>query len=234
MEQHSRLEKLSKWYNETELDFDKTLQLLRYRAIKKYFKGKTCLEIAPAQGITTVHLKDDFEILHVVEGSKNLLNQIPSYPNLTKFHSLIEDFKAPFLYDFILMDHILEHLENPVLVLKRVFTFLERGGLFAVGVPNAKSFHRLAAVKMKYLKSIYELNDRDRSLGHYRVYDFDKLEHEVVEAGFKIVSKTAVFFKPLSNTQIQDSWSAQMIEAFYQLGFDFPDNAAEIYIIATS
>jgi 2-polyprenyl-3-methyl-5-hydroxy-6-metoxy-1,4-benzoquinol methylase len=229
----AKLEELSKWYIKSELDFDRTLQRLRYRTIKKYFAGNNCLEIAPAQGITTASLKDDFKVLHVVDGSKNLLDLIPQYPNVTKFHSLIEEFEAPIEYDFILMDHILEHLENPVAALKKVSSFLKEGGVFAVGVPNARSFHRMAAVEMGFLKNIYELNSRDHELGHYRVYDFDSLQEHVVEAGFTVLDKVGVFLKPLSNKQIEETWTSEMIEGFYQLGFKFQENAAEIYIVAT-
>jgi 2-polyprenyl-3-methyl-5-hydroxy-6-metoxy-1,4-benzoquinol methylase len=229
----TNLEELSKWYTDSELDFDRTLQRLRFRTIKKFFRGKSCLEIAPAQGITTALLKDEFENLHIVDGSLNLLNLIPDYSNVTKFHSLIENFKAPIQYDFILMDHILEHIESPVMVLKKVTEFLKPDGVFVVGVPNAKSIHRLAGVKMGYIRSIYELNERDHQLGHYRVYDFDTLEYDVTAAGFKVVDKIGVFFKPLANKQIQDNWDSQTIEGFYQLGFDFQENSAEIYVIAT-
>ena len=229
----TKLEELSKWYVESELDFDRVLQGLRYRTIKNYFKGETCLEIAPAQGITTALLKDDFKTLHIVDGSHNLLNLIPDYANVTKFHSMIEDFQAPMKYDFILMDHILEHVEHPVKALEKVGDMMMDDAVFAIGVPNARSIHRLAAVKMGYLESIYQLNERDHELGHYRVYDFDSLERDILEAGFKIKDKIGVFFKPLSNKQIQETWTNEMIEGFYQLGFSFPDNAAEIYITAT-
>ncbi len=229
----AKLEELSNWYVESELDFDRILQGLRYRTIKKHFRGETCLEIAPAQGITTALLKDDFKTLHIVDGSQNLLNLIPEYPNVTKFHSMIEDFEAPVRYDFVLMDHILEHVEEPVKALKKVRHMLKDDAMLAVGVPNARSIHRLAAVEMGYLESIYQLNERDHELGHYRVYDFDSLEKDMVDAGFKIKDRIGVFFKPLSNKQIQDTWTKEMIEGFYQLGFSFPDNAAEIYITAT-
>ncbi|MGZ8550771.1 MAG: class I SAM-dependent methyltransferase [Chitinophagaceae bacterium] len=229
----TKLEELSNWYVEKELDFDRILQGLRYRTIKKYFQGESCLEIAPAQGITTALLKDDFKTLHIVDGSQNLLNLIPDYSNVTKFHSMIEDFQAPMKYDFVLMDHILEHVEHPVIALKKVADMMKDDAVFAIGVPNARSIHRLAAVKMGYLDSIYQLNERDHELGHYRVYDFDSLEKDILSAGFKVKDRIGVFFKPLSNKQIQESWTSEMIEGFYQLGFSFPDNAAEIYITAT-
>jgi 2-polyprenyl-3-methyl-5-hydroxy-6-metoxy-1,4-benzoquinol methylase len=229
----SNLEELSRWYMEKELDFDRKVQKLRYRTIKNYFRGETCLEVAPAQGITTGFLRNDFKVLHAVDGSIELLNHIPDYPNLTKFHSMIEEFSAPIKYDFILMDHILEHLIEPVNVLKNVKNMMKSETLLAIGVPNAKSIHRLAAVEMSFLKSIYELNERDHELGHHRIYDFDLLEKDIVDAGLKARDKIGVFFKPLSNKQINETWTNDMIEGFYKLGFQFRENAAEIYIIAT-
>jgi hypothetical protein len=40
-----------------------------------------------------------------------------------------------------------------------------------------------------------------------------------------------VFLKPLSNGQIQDHWTTAMVEAFFELGKDFPEIAGEIYAI---
>jgi hypothetical protein len=40
-----------------------------------------------------------------------------------------------------------------------------------------------------------------------------------------------VFFKPLSNQQIQEQWSEAMIQGFYELGKDFPSHAAELYAV---
>jgi hypothetical protein len=40
-----------------------------------------------------------------------------------------------------------------------------------------------------------------------------------------------VFFKPLSNEQIQYHWTEEMIQGFYAVGKDFPDQAAEMYAV---
>jgi hypothetical protein len=40
-----------------------------------------------------------------------------------------------------------------------------------------------------------------------------------------------VFFKPLTNQQIQDHWTEEMIQGFYELGKDFPEYAAELYAV---
>ena len=41
-----------------------------------------------------------------------------------------------------------------------------------------------------------------------------------------------VFMKPLSNGQIEEHWTDEMIEAFFELGQEFPENAAEIFAVA--
>lgn len=43
-----------------------------------------------------------------------------------------------------------------------------------------------------------------------------------------------VFLKPLSNQQIEDHWSPQMIKGFYELGRDFPEFTADIYAVCTA
>ncbi len=228
------LEDISEWYLSQQLNFDKKLIQYRYKTIQKYFRGKYALELGPGNGEMTNLLLSDFESLDVVDGSSNLLDQLPTNERLIKHHSYFEDFKPSRAYNTIIMEHVLEHLENPKLVLGRVKTWLEdENSSLIIGVPNAKSFHRLAAVKMGILPSEYTLNDRDKMLGHFRVYDLKALVSEVMEAGFKIIGTGGVFFKPLSNKQIDQFWSDEMIDAFYELGKDFQENAAEIFVVAT-
>lgn len=223
----------SDWYETEQLDFDKTLISYRYATIKSFFVGKTCLEMGPADGIMTRFLTNDFEFLDLVEGSKRLLDLIPNYHNIRKYNSLFEVFDPDKHYNTIIMEHILEHIEFPKLILKKVKKWLDVKGVLIVGVPNAKSIHRLAAVKMGLLSSEYNLNERDYRLGHYRVYDLIELEKELKSVGFKIIHKGGVFFKPLSNKQIQDNWTREMKDAFFELGKDFQNNAAEIFIVVT-
>lgn len=226
----NKIEELSSWYTDEFLEFDIKLQLLRLDSIKKYFRGTTCLEIAPAQGIHTKHLVNIFESVDLIDGSQNLLDLIPNYSNCRKYHSLIEDFEPNQLYDTIIMDHLLEHLENPVKGLSRIKNWLKDDGVLIVGVPNAKSFHRLLGVKMGLLDSIYSFNERDVKLGHFRIYDLDTLQTDAKLAGLNVINTDGVFFKILSNSQL-NSYEEKTIIGFYQLGKEFKENCAEIYII---
>jgi len=232
----NKVEKYSKWYSDEQLNFDRALIKYRYLSIRKYFCGKDCLELGPADGVMTSMLINDFQSLDLVDGSKELLSLIPDYPNIKKYCSMFEDYEPNpknKLYSTIIMEHVLEHIEHPVEVLKKVKTMLDVNGILIIGVPNAKSFHRLAAVKMGLLSSEFELNERDIKLGHYRVYDIESLTNDVLEAGFKVKDKGGVFLKFLSNSQIEKLLSPQIIDAFYGLSDDFKNNCAEIFIVAS-
>jgi SAM-dependent methyltransferase len=219
------------FYNKSMLNIDYKQVEFCYRSFRKFFKGTIACELGPSTGYMTRYLLNDFSELDVVEGSKNLLDQIPDHVKLKKYHSLFEDFTPSRKYDTIIMSHVLEHIEQPVEVVRKISNWLGDDGVFIICVPNAKSFHRMAAVKMGLLNSEYELNERDKQLGHYRIYDFKLLIDHSRQAGLEIISSGGVFLKFVSNKQIEDTWNDQMIEAYYQIGEHFQENAAEIYIV---
>lgn len=234
MNENLRVESLSDWYLKDQLDFDKRLIRFRFQTLRPHFQGPEGLELGPAEGEMTRLLIGEFTRLTVVEGSCELLAQIPDYTNLNKVHSLFEKYKPEILFNTIIMEHILEHVENPVILLDRARTWLAHSGKILIGVPNGNSIHRLVAVKMGLLNHPCELNSRDHSLGHRRVYTHDTLKADIQQADLKILEMGGVFFKPLSNRQIQDHWSEDMIQGFYELGKDFPNYAAELYAICSS
>lgn len=220
-----------RWYVEGQLNFDRKLIYYRYKTIKSHIKGRFGLELGSAEGEMTQYLINDFEHLTSVDGSKELLDMIPAYPNHTKVHSFFEDFKPNRKFDTIVMEHILEHVDHPVEIMQLAKEWLENDGVMLLGVPNALSIHRLVAVKMGLLQFPDELNTRDHTLGHQRVYSMMTFLRDIDKAGLQVVEKGGVFFKPLSNGQIEQNWDERMIEGFYELGKDFPDHAAEIYVV---
>jgi len=151
--------------------------------------------------------------------------------SLTKVHGLFENFEPEKPFDSIIMEHILEHVDDPVALLERVKTWLTPVGRLFLGVPNGNSVHRLAAVKMGLLDSPCQLNQRDHALGHRRVYTPESFRIDIEKSGLEVIEMGGVYFKPLSNGQIQQDWTEEMIQGFYELGKDFPEVAAEIYAV---
>jgi 2-polyprenyl-3-methyl-5-hydroxy-6-metoxy-1,4-benzoquinol methylase len=228
-----KVQESAKFYNNSFLNFDYTLTEMNYLSMKPYFKGEKLLELGPAMGHMTKFLVNDFDTIDVVEGSKELLDMIPNYDNIVKHHSYFEEFVTNEKFDTIVMSHVLEHIEYPVSLLKLISQWLSDDGVLLVSVPNAKSFHRLAAVEMALLNSEYDLNQRDLELGHYRVYDLKLLNKDVFDSGLKVINEGGVFLKPVSNSQIEHNWTDQMINGFYKLGNKFPEFCAEIFVVCT-
>lgn len=232
-EREKKVKEAASFYNEQILGIDFMQTEFVYRSIKPFFKGSLALELGPASGYMTKFLVNDFPSLHLVEGSQELIDQIPGYPNVVKHCSMFEDFETESKFDTIIMSHVLEHIEHPVELLKKIKTWLHPDGVFIVVVPNALSLHRMVAVKMGLLETETTLNSRDHTLGHYRVYDMATLTAHVSAAGFTAIEKGGSFLKPLSNGQIDQYWTKEMIEGFYETGKQFPENCAEIFVIST-
>lgn len=228
----SNPETFAYFYQNEKLGFDLKLVEKGFLTFKPYFLGKTCLELGPATGYMTKYLINSFSTVTVVEGSKSLIDQIPNYSNLKKVNCLFEEFTPTEKFDTIIINHVLEHLQDPVAVLKNAYEWLSDRGVCIVGVPNAKSFHRLAAVKMGLLNSEFDLNSRDLELGHYRVYDLELLKNHMKLANFKIKLQSGLFLKFLSNAQIENILDDAIVEAYFELAHDFFKNSAEIFVIA--
>lgn len=225
------LEKYAEFYTKSNLGFDLSMINRAYHTYLPFFTPGKALELGPANGHMTSLLLNYFDDLTIVEGSQILLDQIPPHPSLKKVHSLFENYNPSDKFDTIILNHVLEHIEDPNSLLLKIREWLTEQGNVCIGVPNAKSFHRLAAVKMNLLQTEYSLNERDISLGHYRVYDLNSLKGEVINAGFNVLHEGGIFLKFLSNAQIERFLDDKIVEAYFQLGDDFYYNAAEIYLI---
>lgn len=131
-----------------------------------------------------------------------------------------------------MLGHVLEHVIDPVDILKRCGTWLNDGGRILAAVPNSESLHRQAAVLMGMLSSTKQLNATDEKNGHRRVYDLKALKNDFHDAGLKIIKTGGYWLKPLSNGQIEATWNYDMVNAFLKLGEKYPEIAGEIYIVA--
>lgn len=218
----------------------KKLIQYRYKAVKPFLKGDIVLELGTGDGEMTQYLFSDFKKIVGVEGSSYLIKKVKerffnkySTKKLELYHSLFEDFKPSRLYPTIICSHILEHLDEPVKLLVKLKKWVERNGVIIIIVPNALSLHRLVGVKMRLLRKPTDLNPNDKKIGHKRVYTPKTLKKDIKKAGLHIKSFGGYFLKPLSNKQIQESWTEKMLDAFYELGKEYPRFATEIYAVCS-
>lgn len=205
-----------------------------FKIFKRFIRGTSVLEMGPAEGVMTDLLNTLGLDLSVVEGSESFAKSLAErHPNIEVVHSLFEDYQPNKKFDNIILGHVLEHVADPVAILTRIRDWLSDDGLILAAVPNARSLHRQAAVIMGLLAFEEELNEADHHHGHRRVYTPETFRRDFLAAGLKIDIFGGYWLKPVSNKQIEDHWSAEMLEAFMILGERYPDIAGEIYVVSS-
>jgi len=231
-----RLEQVADWFSAYE-GFNGRLVRYSFEALRPHFTGARCLELGSADGQMTEMLLDVFDEVTSVDGSPTYVQQvgerIGDRPGFRIEQSLFEDYSTEQRFDTVVATHILEHVDDPVDVIRRALDWTAPDGRLVVAVPNALSIHRLAAVEMGLLADPHELNERDRRLGHRRVYDPDGLRGDLEQAGWTVELSGGVFLKVLTNAQIEEWFTPEMEQGFYRLGERFPQNSAEIYAVCS-
>lgn len=210
-------------------------RIIEYTAgiFKRYMKNGSVLEMGPAHGLATNLLYPSFPEYSVVDASELFINLIHDrHPKVKTHVSLFEEFNPPKKYDNILIGHVLEHVEDPVAILKLCKEWKTDGGIVLAAVPNSGSLHRLAGVKLGLIKDVSELNESDLKVGHRRVYSLDSFIEDFQKAGFHIIKSGGYWLKVIPNSQIEKTWSEEQIQACMELGEEFPNIASNIYVVA--
>jgi len=220
----------------TQLGLNATLLKYRYDDLQRFYRGVTCLELGCADGEGTQYLAPIFSKVVAVDGSKRLITEAKkkvTANNVEFITSFFEDLSTDIKFDTVVLFHILEHVDDPVQVLKIAKKFLKKDSVLIIDVPNAKSIHREIGVELGILKSVYELHQGDLSIGHQRVYDLPTLRGDAVKAGLKITAEGGIYLKPFSNEQMKKVADKRTLEAFVELGKKHYQISANIYIVCS-
>lgn len=199
--------------------------------------SKRILELGCFRGSFTRLLMELYTDVTVVEGAGDLIFAASkAAPGATFHQSLFEDWHPDGVFDQIFLLHTLEHIDDPGLLLQRIRTWLAPKGRLYVAVPNAFAASRQIAVEMGVLPHPWSIMDGEAQQGHRRTYDLTYLKRTVTDAGLKIVDSGGIFFKALSNHQLDLAHGYGVIndaylEGCYQLGKQYPELCSSIYVI---
>lgn len=193
------------------------------------------LELGFGEGIITRMMLGARRNLTVVEGSQILHGALQREfgTDLTAIHALFEEFSPDAPFDAVVASHILEHVDDPVALLRRIRTWLAPGGRLIVVVPNKESLHRRLAVLMKLQPKLDSLGARDKLVGHQRVYSHETLAADLKAGGFAVAEATGFFLKPVANSMMLEH-SAELLSAMNEIAPQLPKELlANIGVIAT-
>ncbi|NVD39573.1 class I SAM-dependent methyltransferase [Ensifer sp. HO-A22] len=197
------------------------------RVVSRFGKCTSLLDLGIGHGYTP-HLFNTVCDRHViVEGSQFVIDLFkqnsPDFSGEIVF-SYFEDFDTEERFDVIVMGFVLEHVDDPGLVLDRFKRFLKPNGRLFAAVPNAKSLNRRLGVELGKIDDIYSLNANDLALGHKRQYCRDTFRAELQAHGFRVVHEEGIYLKPLPLPVLQTLPDFEAnLHAMLQVGIEFPD-----------
>jgi len=204
-----------------------------------FFVSGNFLELGSFQGDFTRRFLLHFKDITCVEASNEALKIAKSKfgENIKFIEAMFENVILPTKYDNIVMTHVLEHLDNPITVLKKINDeWLSDKGRFFLVCPNANAPSRQIAVKMGLINHNSAVTNAEHAHGHRITYSLDTLERDVTAAGLKVIYRSGIFFKALANFQWDkllktDIISPEYLEGCYQLGQQYPDLCSSIFLL---
>jgi 2-polyprenyl-3-methyl-5-hydroxy-6-metoxy-1,4-benzoquinol methylase len=219
-------------------DFD-VMHPYMLRSFAPFFVKGSALELGCFKGDFTRRLTSHFQDITCVEASGEALVEAKAKvgASVEFIHGRFEDAVLPRRYDNIILTHVLEHLDDPIQVLRRVNEeWLSEGGLFFLVCPNANAPSRQIAVKMGLISHNAAVTPAEAEHGHRITYSLDTLERDVRAAGLKVIHRSGIFFKALANFQWDrllqtDIISKDYLEGCYQLGQVYPDLCSSIFLV---
>lgn len=173
-------------------------------ACLEHARGDSLLDMPCGDGALTAMLAPRFKrVVGVDASSQHLALAKINLPRAELHEALIEEFETEERFHTITMLNILEHVVDPVGVLRKAASLLSDDGVLLIHVPNALAINRRLAVLMGTLTDCEELSPFDiHVVGHRRSYSLSTLCDDIHRAGLKVNETGGVFYKMLSTPQM--------------------------------
>ena len=210
---------------------------MQYRIVEVIarMRGDSLLDVGCGVGNLCRAVSDRATKVVGLDGSPtriDIARQGTSDENVEYVAELFEDFQPDQTFDTVVLNNVLEHVDNPVDLLKRVAHWLAPRGITIITVPNAYSLNKRIGLRMGLISSLYELTDGDRVKGHVRVYDRNSLTDDIEAAGLRVTFSGGLFLKPFSNAQMESFANEDLLEALYEVGKELPDYCGSLMLCA--
>jgi 2-polyprenyl-3-methyl-5-hydroxy-6-metoxy-1,4-benzoquinol methylase len=175
----------------------------------------------------------------IVEGSRAVITEFTSQWPLERkpevFEAYFESFEPTRKFDAIEMGFVLEHVDDPALVVRRFRQFLKPDGFIGMAVPNARSLHRLIGHEAGLLDDVYKLSAEDLQLGHKRYFDLDSFRHLAESEGLVVRRARGIMMKPVTTSQLGSlNLSPEVEQALYKVADRLPAISNAMYIEAAT
>jgi len=213
--------------------FNAVMGKYRIAALRPYCQGESMLDIGCGEGPVTLGLADLFtQVVGIDLNEVHLAAAIAAKPpEYVHFEvASIEEYQTQLRFDTILVVDILEHVVDPVAVLRKLEGLMSGKGRIIIVVPNAASIHRRIGLAMGMIASLEELSPGDHKVGHRRYYSRETLRGDILAAGLEIHKEDGILLKPFSNAEMEKLPEAYA-DACFTAGSQLPDLCAELVAV---
>lgn len=171
----------------------------RHAAVKDDY-----LELGLGRGAALDVLARHFRDVLVLEGSGELVRRHQGrHANVRLEEARFETWSSARTWHNIGMAFVLEHVDDPALLLRRFRALLAPGGSVFVGVPNARSLHRLLGQRLGLLPDLGQLSAADHALGHKRSLTYHQWVELFVACGYRVARAEGIYLKPFTTRQLE-------------------------------
>jgi len=138
-------------------------------------------------------------------------------------------------YDLILMSSLLHEIPDCASLLFATAKLSKAETIVHLNVPNAKSFHRILALEMGLIQSLYEKSQVQQQMQQSHTFDLESLAKLAIETGFKVIEQGSFFVKPFTHSQMAliqkiGILTDTMLDGLYNLSKYFPEHGSEIFM----
>lgn len=239
-------------------EYNRYLAQFKVESCLENIRGDSLLDLACGDGLMTeMFSKRVSRVVGVDANGKILAEARKRLPGVEFHECLVEDLNIDEKFDTVTMLDLLEHVVDPIALLKKAASFLSDKGVLIIHVPNARAINRRLAVLMGTLESCEELSPFDLQIaGHRRSYSLPTLRADIEAAGLRCEKTGGIFYKILSTPQMDwflknglweeggfgwgrvgaentKDWRAEFCRASYELGKEHPEDCNIIYACVT-
>ena len=181
----------------------------KYRLIQRFHKGGHVLDLGCGTGEFLGYLKKRGFLVDGIE-----INSHARESALTNYgvrpHSNLDELTAGAEFQVITLWHVLEHLPDPGLVLKRLFALLKRDGVVIIAVPDRESWDA------HHYGEHWAAWDVPRHLYHFRRQDVVRL---LEEHGFVLLRTKPMWLDAFYVAMLSECYAGGRQPWTWALGF---------------